>query len=82
MSSSTISLAQQFKFQVWNRYIRNLSHEETQKLLLIAVRQAIKCDRPAGKLKQQNLENYIRSLNKEKAQDILLRAIRSHMLEM
>ncbi|MDJ0590221.1 MAG: hypothetical protein QNJ72_09540 [Pleurocapsa sp. MO_226.B13] len=81
MSSFRVFLAQQFKFQVWKNSIHSLNHEETKKLLLIAVRQCIATDDLTGQIKLQSLESYIHSLNKKKTQDILLRVIRSHLLE-
>ncbi|MDJ0569518.1 MAG: hypothetical protein QNJ53_10780 [Pleurocapsa sp. MO_192.B19] len=82
MSSSTVSLTRQFKFQAWKNTINNLNHQETKQLLLIAVRQSIPTNDLPGQIKLQNLENYIHSLKKEKAQDILLQVIRSHLLEI
>lgn len=81
MSSITFSLEQQFTFKTWENYIRNLSHEETQELLLLAIRQASLIDRPEEKLTLQNLENHVHSLNKKKAQEIIIQAIRLHLLE-
>lgn len=80
MSSSTIPLAQQVKLQAWQHCLRNLSQEEIQIILLIAIRQIIPTDCFEGELKLQSLEDYVRSLSKEQAEDILLRSIRSHLL--
>lgn len=82
MSFFTVSLAKQFKLQAWQNTIYSLNHEETKKLLIIAVRQSIATDSLQGQIKLQNLENYIHYLNKEKAQDILLRVIQTRLLEI
>ena len=82
MSFLAVSLIKQFRFQAWKNCICSLNEEETKKLLLIAVKQAIVSDRPSEKIKLQDLENYIQSLTKEKAQDILLRVLRSNIAEI
>ena len=54
MSSSIVTLEQQFKFQAWKNCISHSSYEETKKLLLIAVRQAISTNNRQGQIKLQN----------------------------
>lgn len=82
MLALLVNLIQRFQLKAWKIFIRNLSHEEAQTVLLNVIQQTLVTDFPEEVAKLPDIEKSIYYLGKKKTQDIMLQAIELHQTKM